>query len=169
MIKKLIYFTFFVFGIGVFFGGCTRDDLCPAETATTPNMIITFHDYRNENRRKAVEGISIETWETEPDIVLRRTSSDSVSVPLNVNSHETGYRFIKTTITETDTIVDVEEIRFSYLKKDIYVNRACGFRAEFGNLEIEEHRTTGNPWVREIKIKTDSIVDETKAHITILH
>lgn len=165
MFKNIIYLMVVV---GCF-SACTRDDLCPEDTATTPNLIIVFNDFQNETRRKPVEGISIETSEPEVIRVLNRTTTDSVVIPLNVNSEYSDYRFIKTTITEIDTIIDVEKIRFSYRKKDVYVNRACGFRAEFGQLTAQGETESGNPWINEIKIKRDSVVDETQAHIIILH
>lgn len=165
MLKKIILFVVII----GFFTTCTRDDLCPAGTATTPNLIITFNNYENENQRKSVEGLSIETKELEPRQVLNRTTTDSIALPLNINTDNTAYRFIKTTFTETDTITAIEEIRFLYIKKDIYVNRACGFRAEFGDLQIQQENTIGEPWIQKINIKRDSIVDETKAHIVIFH
>lgn len=165
MLKNCIYILLLI----GFFSACTRDDLCPADTATTPELVILFSDYQNQDRRKPVEGISIETMEPEIIPVLNRTTTDSITLPLNVNADNTGYRFIKTTITDSDTIVAVQEIRFLYQRNDVYVNRACGFRAEFIHLDVQEEGGSGIPFIKEIQIKRDSVVDETKAHLVILH
>lgn len=165
MLKNSIYF-FLVIG---FLSACTRDDLCPADTATTPNLVIVFNDYENRDRRKPVEGISIETMEPERIRVLERSTRDSVALPLNINADNTGYRFIKTTISGSDTIRAIQEIRFLYNRNDVYINRACGFRAEFRQLNVQEENVSGSAWIKEINIKRDSVVDETKAHIVILH
>lgn len=155
-----------IFGM---FQGCTRDDLCPGETETTPRMLILFKDFEEPENRKAVEGISIETDELESRIVLGRTTTDSIALPLDVNSNTTQYKFIKTTITEVDTVVTVDKVRFVYQQNDVYVNRACGFKAEFVLNEAVLENTGNEHWIKEIIIKRDSIVDETKAHLTILH
>lgn len=165
MIRNMLFFIVAF----VVLTGCTRDDLCPADTQTTPSLILTFNDYRNENQRKSVEGISIEIMEPETVEILRNSTIDSIALPLDINSDRTSYRFIRTRIIDTDTIIDTEELHFSYSRNEIYVNRACGFRAEFHDLIVADRNTIGNPWIQEIKIKRDSIVDETKAHIHILH
>jgi len=148
---------------------CTRDDLCPADTATTPSMLVVFNDFQNSDNRKAVEGLSIETDDLERKIVVARSTTDSVVLPLDVNGQETAYRFIKTIITETDTIVNIDNILFTYDKNDVYVNRACGFRAEFRNLNAEWQSQGSESWIKQVIINRDSIVDETEAHLTILH
>lgn len=165
MFKK---FIFLLLSIGML-QSCTRDDLCPAETATTPNMIIVFNNYQNPDRRKAVEGLSVETDDVERKVVVARNTKDSIVLPLDVNNNETAYRFIKTVITETDTLVNIDNILFTYDKNDVYVNRACGFRAEFKNLRADWESQGSDSWIKQVLINRDSIVDETKTHLTILH
>lgn len=161
-------YAFLFLSIGMLLG-CTRDDLCPANTATTPNMIVLFNNFQNPDRRKAVEGLSIETDDLERKVVVARSTKDSIVLPLNVNGQETAYRFIKTTITETDTIVKIDNILFTYDKNDVYINRACGFRAEFRNVNAYWQSQGNESWIKQVIINRDSIVDETKAHLTILH
>ncbi len=43
MIKRIIVLILIIFA----FKGCTKDDICPEGTATTPNLIITFNDIVN--------------------------------------------------------------------------------------------------------------------------
>lgn len=146
---------------------CTRDDLCPAGTSTTPGMIVTFRDFSDPELKKRVEGLSIEVEADGWRKIISRTTTDSIVLPLNVNSDRTAFRFIQTTITGTDTLIRRDRILFTYSRKDIYVNRACGFRAEFENLNAIPE---GEPdWIQQIIIKRDSIVDENTAHINILH
>lgn len=166
MFKKTFIFIFLSVCI---LQGCTRDDLCPADTATTPNMIVLFKDFRNPDSRKVVEGLSIETDDPEEKIVYGRNTMDSIVLPLNVNTQTTAYRFIKTTIIEEDTLVNTDKILFTYEKNDVYVNRACGFRAEFKLLDAELEDRGSASWIKQIIINRDSIVDETKAHLSILH
>src|SRR5690554_4383508 len=133
MFKKI---ALLLLAIGILLS-CTRDDLCPANTATTPSMVVVFNDFQNTDTRKTVEGLRVETDDLERKVVVARSTKDSIVLPLNVNGQETAYRFIKTTITETDTILKIDNILFTYDKNDVYINRACGFRAEFRNVNAD--------------------------------
>lgn len=168
MLKPVYFIVFLLLG-SFFLSGCTRDDLCPAETLTTPNLVVTFRDFEAQHKRKSVEGLSVETMEPENIRILNGVTTDSIVLPLNSNSDRTGYRFTRTVISGNDTIRDIEEVRFAYQTKEIYLNRACGYRAEFYDLNAVKEQTIGTPWIRELEIITDSIVDETHAHITIFH
>lgn len=165
MFKRIIVLILIIFA----FKGCTKDDICPEGTAITPKLIITFNDIVNPANRKKVEGLSIVTNYADTVVVLARTTTDSIAIPLNINSDTTKYKFIRTTITATDTIVNVDKIDFVYQRYNGYVNRACGFKTEFNNLEttLEEEGTFN--WIQEIITNRDTINDENEAHLTILH
>ncbi len=165
MIKRIIVLILIIFA----FKGCTKDDICPEGTSTTPNLIITFNDIVNPINRKQVAGLSIVTNYADPVEVLARTTTDSIAIPLNTNSDTTKYKFIRTTITSTDTIINVDNIDFVYQRNNIYVTRACGFKTEFDNLQttLEEEGTEN--WIQEIITNRDTINDENEAHLTILH
>jgi len=165
MLKKVLLFILIV----IAFKGCTRDDLCPEGTATTPNLIITFNDIITPAARKEVVGLSIETnYENSVEVLSIRTT-DSIALPLNTNSDTTKYRFIKTTVTATETIVNIDSIVFIYQRKNDYVNRACGFKTQFNNLDpILEDEGSEN-WIENIITIRDTVNDENSAHISILH
>lgn len=165
MLKKIIVLIVAIFA----FKGCTRDDLCPEGTATTPNIIIVFNDIVNPANRKNVMGLSIETNYENPVEVLARTNTDSIAIPLNTNSDTTKYKFIRTSITETDTLVNIDSIVFIYSRKEDYVNRACGFKMEYtGLVSYLEEEGTEN-WIQNIITLRDTVNDENEAHISILH
>jgi hypothetical protein len=165
MLKKVILLILII----IAFKGCTRDDLCPAGTATTPNLIITFNDIITPTTRKAVANLRIVTNYADSVEVLRRTNIDSIAIPLNTNSDTTKYKFIRTLITTTDTIVNVDNLVFIYQRNNDYVNRACGFKMEFNNLvTVLEEEGTEN-WIENILTVRDTVNDENSAHIRILH
>ncbi len=165
MFKRIFLLLF----IGIAFKGCTRDDICPEGTATTPNLVITFNNSTNPENRKEVEVLSVETDDDDPVLVLPRTKTDSIAIPLNVNSDTTKYRFIRTTITQMDTLENVDKVMFIYHRKDLYVNRACGFKAEFYNLNYALKDEGSENWIQNIILKRDTVNDENKAHLIILH
>lgn len=165
MFKKLTLLLLLVLALK----GCTRDDICPEGTATTPNLIIVFADVATPNIRKEVKTLSVQTDYEEAITVLSGITTDSIALPLNVNSDTTKYRFIKTTITDTDTIVKTDRIFITYLRKDIYVNRACGFREEFYSLNPQLQTNNEGNWIENIIVNRDTVVDESQAHLTLLH
>src|SRR5690606_14597581 len=116
MIKKLLVVIVLVFA----FTGCTRDDICPEATATTPNLIVGFKNAVMPSDSKKVVGLSVETHYENSVLVIGRTETDSIALPLNTNSDTTKYRFIRTTITETDTIVNIDKVMFLYQRQDLY-------------------------------------------------
>ena len=150
--------------------GCTRDDICPEGAAITPNLVITFNDFNNQNKRKKVVKLTIETDYEESVTIFANRETDSIAIPLDVNSENTKYRFTRTTTIENeDPVVNVDRITFVYNKEDKYVNRACGYRTEYSDFDaVLENEGSGN-WIKEFKIKRDNIVDEKQAHLIILH
>src|SRR5690625_203387 len=149
--------------------GCSRDDLCPEGAAITPDLVITFNSFSNPNLRKSVNALSVETDYEDSTVILSQTVTDFISIPLNVNADYTRYRFIKTSVVGTDTLRRSHKIEFSYQRRSLYVNRACGFRIEFDNMETDVEDRGSENWIRDIKVIKDTIIDENQAHITIFH
>lgn len=153
----------------VAFNGCTRDDLCPEGAGTTPNLVITFNNFEFQALRKKVVKLTVETDYEFSTTILSLVETDSIAIPLNVNSDTTKYRFIRTTGTGDNAVTNIDKLMFVYSRKDVYVNRACGFRAEYEGLDTTlEDEGSGN-WIKLINIKRDTIVDEKQAHLTMFH
>lgn len=165
MLKRIFFLVVIIFA----FKGCTKDDICPAGEATTPNLVITFNDIARPNTRKEVNVLSVVTNNVEKIAVQYFIKTDSIVVPLNTNEDTTRYLFIRSVITGLDTVTSYDELKFSYSRENGYVNRACGFKTEFTNLDASfENGNTGN-WIEDIIVKRNIIKDENSAHITLLH
>lgn len=165
MVKRLFFLIIVIFALK----GCTRDDICPEGEATTPNLIITFNDSNIPAKRKKVTRLTLETDYEDSKILFALSETDSIAIPLDVNSDLTKYRFILTKGTAENPDINVDKIRFDYSRRDIYVNRACGFSTEFTDLDYTLEDEGNENWIKEIIIKRDSIVDENQAHLIILH
>ena len=167
MRKKFVCFIF----LSTLFLGCTRDDICPDSTATTPMLIIRFKDINRPDVLKEVTGLSVETDYENSIELFSMTKTDSIALPLNINSDTTRFKFIRTTKRDTVTISKViNKVEFIYQRQELYVNRACGFKMQFNDLD---NNIIPNPpnlqWVQEIKVLRETVNDESNAHITILH
>lgn len=165
MFKRIILLLFLVFA----FKGCTRDDLCPEGTATTPKLVIIFKNSANTDFRKKVEDLSIETDYENSVLVLARIATDSIAIPLNTTSDTTKYRFIRNRGSVDNPEKNVDQVTFIYSRKDLYVNRACGFKTQFDGLITVLEDEGSESWIKDFTINRDTIIDENKAHLTFFH
>ncbi len=165
MIKRIIFFLVLVFTLN----GCTRDDICPEGTATTPKLIITFNSNSNPDLHKTVDSLSIETDYENSTLVLAKTITDSIAIPLSTTSDTTKYRFIRTRGTASNTEINIDKVMFIYSRQDLYVNRACGFKAQFNDLVTILENEGSDNWILNISTNRDTILDEKKAHLTFFH
>jgi hypothetical protein len=162
MIKKIILLCCLIACLN----GCTKDDICPEETITTPLLIITFNDILNPTVSKSVTNLTIETDQEPPVVFVTNTTTDSIGIPLKTNADTVRYRFVKN-LGEADEIIDVYE--FSYERSDSYLNRACGFITTYKGLTASETDQGTVDWILNLSILNPTVEDETEAHITILH
>lgn len=170
MFKRITLLLLLVFA----FKGCTRDDICPEGTATTPKLIITFYNNQNPNNvnlnnRKDVDSLSIETDYEDSVLVLAKTITDSIAIPLSTTSDTTKYRFIRTRGTADNPEINIDKVMFIYSRQDLYVNRACGFKAQFNGIVTVLEDEGSENWIQNITTITDTIIDEEKAHLTFFH
>ncbi|AFL82298.1 hypothetical protein Aeqsu_2851 [Aequorivita sublithincola DSM 14238] len=161
MFKRIIVLILIIFA----FKGCTKDDICPEDTATTPNLIIVFNDIANPANRKKVEVLTVTTDDENAYEVLKLVSTDTIVIPLNTNSDTTKYVFRKSIIVNTDTTKIDDNVMFIYDRKNGYVSRACGFKTEFDNLREE----VTNNWIEDVMVNRNTVNDENSAHVTMLH
>ncbi|QNJ98907.1 DUF6452 family protein [Constantimarinum furrinae] len=162
MIKRIL----FALALITIFNGCTRDDICAEETATTPLLIITFKDSNNPLLPKSVNNLTIESTDANNVSVFVQNTTDSIAIPLKVNANNTEFLFIKNDGTSSE---NTDTVNFTYTREDIYVNRACAFKTVYAELSatVENEGTTN--WINTLNVINTTIENETAAHITIFH
>jgi hypothetical protein len=163
MIKKLLLFLLLVVSVN---GGCTRDDICSGVTPTTPLLIINFKDIANPLVAKSVTGLTVETDYDPSVLLLSGVTTDSIALPLQTALDNTRYKFI-INAGETDELIDVYE--FNYLRENIYINRACGFKTIYTALSAIEDDNGPIDWIINLEILNTIVENENQAHITIFH
>ena len=165
MVKRIIILILIIFA----FKGCTKDDICPDGEATTPNLIITFNDIANPVNLKKVNLLSVLTNSIDSTEVVKFANTDSILVPLNTNSDTTSYLFKRSVITGQDTVNNIDKIMFIYSRANDYVNRACGFKTEFENLNAALELEGNENWIKGENVIRQTVNDENSAHVTVLH
>lgn len=147
------YFSLIIISI-ITITGCEQDSICI--DATTPSLTILFYDYNNRDEIKSINLDSV--WAEDKSLYLQNVSLDSLSIPLDLNENFTVYNLGANAL--------VDEIKFDYSKKDVFVGRSCGYKTVFENLEITNN--TSN-WIKEIEIINTIIDNDTAAQVYIFH
>lgn len=164
MIKRIV----FSFTLLLVFAGCTRDDICPEETVTTPLLQIQFMDISDRTQSKAVSAFRVLINDADTLEVYLGESDTLVGIPLNTLTTISSFQFIINSSDSTTTNTDI--INFRYSTEDIYVNRACAFKTIYNQLEADVEPETGsNNWILDYTLLKTTIEDETDAHLTIFH
>lgn len=163
MIKKNMLLLLMAF----VFAGCTRDDICPEETQTTPSLVIKFKDISNPSEVKAVSNLRITLAdENQTEVVAARTDT-IYNVPLNPVTMKVLFNFTKDfegNATNTDVL------SISYQRgEDVYINRACAFRTTFTDVNPMIQPEGSANWMLTTDINNATVANEDVTHITIFH
>lgn len=157
------------------FLACEKDDICIEEG--TPSLVIRFFDAEDRTEFKPVPGlriIGIGTNSTVNTISDRTSTLDSINLPLRIDDITTGYNFITNSADDVDdTTIDTgnsDIINFNYIVRERFINRACGFVANFDELNTDFAADPEN-WIQSIEIENTLIENETiiTAHVKIFH
>ena len=148
-----------------FFLNCERDDICIQDIKETPDLILLMLDSEDNNTRKSPLGFKIRAIGSEN--MLIQSNGDSIPLPLKTQERVTQFEFI---LNEGNENENIDTLQINYQRIDQFINRACGYRANF---ILQQPAITllnpGNDWIKGYTILKDTIADETRAHLGILH
>ncbi|MBF2709651.1 DUF6452 family protein [Flavobacterium soyangense] len=159
---------------------CEKDDICDANTPTTPRLVIVFYDINNPSVLKNVTNLKVIGDGKTEGIVFNSATDDSkyltngstISIPLKTDSNTTKYSFILNSGNANPTLTDIDEVTFNYTRSDIFVSRACGFKTlftfdpsnPFVHASVPE---TKLKWMQYISIEKSNIANENETHIKV--
>lgn len=144
--------------------GCQRDDICPETTETTPLQNVFFYDAEDPTRLKAAQNLVVIAANME-DTLLGPTTTNAIEIPLRTNEDFTEYRFILNAGSESE---NEDVVTFSYNPVPEYLNRACGFKVDFLNMQVNQV-SNENKWILSSSIIPENTENETEAHISFTH
>ncbi|MEM8520787.1 DUF6452 family protein [Flavobacterium sp. PL12] len=170
--KKIILFLFV---LALSFSGCEKDDICDANTPTTPRLVIGFYDFLNPSVLKNVTDLKV-IGDGMPKGVLfngaETTSANTISIPLKTVGTTTTYRLTLNSGNSNAALVDEDIIKFDYTTKEVFVSRACGYKSIF-TLDPTTPYTHKDPiaanqkWIKFISVEKNNIENENETHIKI--
>ena len=167
LMKKILLICVFL----PFFSGCEKDDICDANTPTTPRLVIEFYDNLTAlPTRKNVVNLGIIAPELTTGIAY--SGVNKIFVPLKINGDTTIFNFIQNGATTPTTDDNTDVLTFNYARKSLYVSRACGFKTNFslnqtnGIVKTEGAFADGF-WIQNIQIVKSEIDNEKDIHVKI--
>ena len=152
--------------------GCERDDICGAETQTTPFLVIKFLDDDARTEIKAPVDLSVKAVGDDIATVFSLTEGvrDSITIPLRTQENITQYELtINSTAVDGDpTMPNTDILTIQYATEQVYVSSACGFKINYDDLS-QTLVNDGDKWIKGVSVQRANITDETEAHLFIFH
>lgn len=175
--KKIIsILLIFAFG----FSSCEKDDICDANTPTTPRLVITFYYENQPTVLKPVTSLKVigegqengivfnETATT--DLAKYTTNASKILIPLDPSKDSVTYSFISNFSTTGTNVQNEDILKFTYTRENVYVSRACGFKTVYTlntNVERLGSENANTYWMKKINVITTNIESENETHVEI--
>jgi hypothetical protein len=171
MKKTFLLLLFFAFA----FSSCEKDDICDANTQTTPRLVIEFYDFSNPSVLKNVTNLKVVGEGITDGIIfngLQTTSGNTISIPLKTADTDTSYSFTLNSGNPNPALVNEDRVQFKYTTQELFVSRACGYKTTFTldptNPYIHTDATTvDQKWIQFISVERSNIENENETHIKI--
>jgi hypothetical protein len=161
--------------------GCEKDDICDANTSTTPRLVIEFHSagvnttvLKNVTNLKVIgEGMANGlVFSTAIDGSQYVTNGTTISIPLKTDANSTTFRFILNFGNTNTNFVNEDKVTFNYTHRNVFVSRACGYKTLFTLDPINPYIQTAVPstsakWMQYISVDKSNIDNENETHIKV--
>lgn len=176
--KKFKYFIIPSLVFCVTFFNCEKDDICSESTETTPKMHVVFYDIAipSDNTPKNVSKLRVMgVGHPDPNVLPGYDGSKDaaeVYLPLKTTANSTQYVLHQGyKVDENNNVLgNPDTINISYVRKEVFVSRACGYKTIFENVVITVE-DDGNKWIKLVQAENDNqtVEHETDIHYKIYH
>jgi len=167
--------------VSVFFSSCEKDDICDANTVTTPRLVLTFYDINNPSVLKNVNQLKVVGEGMTEGIVFSATAigdskyvtnANTISLPLKVDQDVSTYTLIFNYGNSNPNVVFTDKIQINYSRINSFVSRACGFKTNFilrpNNPIIHTAvPSTSGKWIQYISVEKTNIENENETHLKL--
>lgn len=163
------------------FSSCEKDDICDANTPTTPRMVIEFFDINNPTVEKEVTNLKVIGEGMTDGIVFNPTATGElkylantsvIKLPLKTNATTTTFSFIFNSGSTNPVFINTDILKFNYTTQEIFVSRACGFKNVFEmDIQTPFVHTDGpngdQKWMKVVSLQKTNLNDENETHLSI--
>ncbi|SHG16713.1 hypothetical protein SAMN05444396_105170 [Flavobacterium segetis] len=170
--KKVILI---IFVIALSFSSCEKDDICDANTPTTPRLVISFYDFLNPSILKNVTNLKVVGEGMTSGVLINGseiTNLNSIALPLKTVGTTTTFSLTLNSGNSNPVLVDEDIIKFDYSTQELFVSRACGYKTVFTLDPINPYTHTdpiaaNQKWIKFISVEKNNIDSENETHIKI--
>ncbi|GAB2768399.1 DUF6452 family protein [Actinomadura fibrosa] len=127
-------------------------------------LVIEFYDAEDPSSLKAVSNLVVIASDKESRF-LGPTTANQVAIPLKTNETFTEFRFISSSGTPNE---NEDVVTFTYDPTPVYLNRACGYKIAYRNLDVTVTNDDDN-WIQGEIVLQENVENETAAHISFTH
>ena len=148
---------------------CEKDDICV--DGDTPLLVLRFYDALDTANFKSVTSLRIigEGQENPVNTFSDRSTTDSVAIPLRADLSSTRFYLILDSADENDLETgNIDTLSFAYSVEEVFVSRACGFVANFNDLNPQLTSGLEN-WIQNIEVVDTTVTNQFSAHVKIFH
>lgn len=163
------------------FSSCEKDDICDANTPTTPRLVIEFYNINDPLTLKNVTDLKVIGEGMSEAYAFNATALDNskylangskIMIPLKTDANTTTYQFIVNSQNTNSALIDTDKITFNYARQDVFVSRACGFKTVYAFDPLNPFIHTAIPdtkekWMKKISIQKSNVDNENETHIKI--
>ena len=178
MKKRILLLVVF---ISSFFSSCEKDDVCDANTITTPRLVLSFYDINNPSVLKNVTQLKVVGEDMDKGIIFSTnatgeakylTSGSTISIPLKVDQDITTYNLTFNSGNTNPALVFSDKIQFNYSRTNMFVSRACGYKTNFSlkptNPIIHtSDKINNSKWIQYISVEKSNIENENETHLKL--
>lgn len=150
-----------------FFSGCEKDDICDANTPTTPKIVIEFYDVTNPTVLKNVVNLGVIAPGFTNGFGFANTSN--IKVPLKTFQDSSVLYFIQNGSAEPTSDDNQDEVTFNYIRRTEYISRACGYKTLY-TLDATNPVTVtpdASNWIQNVIVSQPNIENENETHVKI--
>ncbi|PWK17405.1 DUF6452 family protein [Xanthomarina spongicola] len=156
---------------------CEKDDICSETTETTPSMHVAFYDinFPSTDTPKNVTKLKVTgIGDPDPGVLpgYDAITKKEAYLPLKTTESTTQYILHKNyRLDENGNVLgNPDTITVSYVRKEIYVSRACGYKTIYENVVITVE-DDGNKWIQLLQAENDNqtVENESDIHYKIYH
>jgi len=173
MRTKKILLAIITIGLLCHFSSCEKDDICVDND--TPLLVIGFYDILDPDAEKDVTSLRIRAFGLDSissdDTFTDRSTTDSIGIPLQINDPGISqFEFISDSADddEGDEAGNIDTLTFNYTVVEEFVSRACGFIANYS--ELDTSRTVySTDWIKRVEVIESTIENSNSIHVKIFH
>ncbi|WJS92842.1 DUF6452 family protein [Flavobacterium johnsoniae] len=165
--KKLVsLLLLFTFGLS----SCEKDDICDANTPTTPRLVITFYYSDDPTVERKITNLTAVGEGKDVATGLTFAGVSKIQLPLKVNDSITTYRLIYNATSTIPAERNTDVLTINYSTQNVYVSRACGFKTIFNVKSIARTDPDGDTvWMSTVQLINPNIDSENETHVEVYY